>query len=299
MNLEKMSMLSQKIEGVLGTVRTLKEENAKIKRELAAAHATLQDKSLLLETANSNLAECKAALDASVNQANAQSDMLGKREAEVASLNDRVTVLGQQLVEKDGCIESLEAKVRELTSNAELLGGQINEKSELLNAVNAQVIEKDATIASLMTQLNEKNNIIEGLNEQLEAQNEEIAEAQEKFTQLVETIENELGTDIQLDQGENAPAAEDTTEASLENEAEEAVSEDAVAEEVASEEPSAEEPVAEESVEETPVSEPQVDESVSQETEEDIPTIEVHSADENDNDLFASKQEGSQTNFFG
>ena len=294
MNLEKMSMLSQKIEGVLGTVRTLKEENAKIKRELAAAHATLQDKSLLLETANSNLAECKAALDASVNQANAQSDMLGKREAEVASLNDRVTVLGQQLVEKDGCIESLEAKVRELTSNAELLGGQINEKSELLNAVNAQVIEKDATIASLMTQLNEKNNIIEGLNEQLEAQNEEIAEAQEKFTQLVETIENELGTDIQLDQGEDAPAAEDTTEASLENEAE-----DAVAEEVASEEPSAEEPVAEESVEEAPVSEPQVDESVSQETEEDIPTIEVHSADENDNDLFASKQEGSQTNFFG
>ena len=294
MNLEKMSMLSQKIEGVLGTVRTLKEENAKIKRELAAAHATLQDKSLLLETANSNLAECKAALDASVKQANAQSDMLGKREAEVASLNDRVTVLGQQLVEKDGCIESLEAKVRELTSNAELLGGQINEKSELLNAVNAQVIEKDATIASLMTQLNEKNNIIEGLNEQLEAQNEEIAEAQEKFTQLVETIENELGTDIQLDQGEDAPAAEDTTEASLENEAE-----DAVAEEVASEESSAEEPVAEESVEEAPVSEPQVDESVSQETEEDIPTIEVHSADENDNDLFASKQEGSQTNFFG
>ena len=47
------------------------------------------------------------------------------------------------------------------------------------------------------------------------------------------------------------------------------------------------------------VEEPQVDESVSQETEDDVPTIEVHSADEKDNDLFASKQEGSQTNFFG
>ena len=43
MNLEKMSVLSQKIEGVLGTVRTLKEENAKIKRELSQAVAMAQD----------------------------------------------------------------------------------------------------------------------------------------------------------------------------------------------------------------------------------------------------------------
>jgi len=66
-------------------------------------------------------------------------------------------------------------------------------------------------------------------------------------------------------------------------------------------EESAEEPVeeqAEEPVEEA-VEEPQADESLSQETEEDIPTIEVHGADEKDNDLFASKGEGSQTNFFG
>jgi superoxide dismutase len=56
--------------------------------------------------------------------------------------------------------------------------------------------------------------------------------------------------------------------------------------------------VADESAEAV-VEEPQVDESVSQETEDDVPTIEVHSADEKDNDLFASKQEGSQTSFFG
>jgi hypothetical protein len=43
----------------------------------------------------------------------------------------------------------------------------------------------------------------------------------------------------------------------------------------------------------------QIDESVSQEEDEDIPTIEVHGADEKDNDLFASKSEGSQTSFFG
>ena len=291
MNLEKVSMLSQKIEGVLGMVRTLKEENSKIKRELSQAQAVAQDKSLLLEAAKSDLADCKAALDARANQVNAQDEMLNQKDAELASLNEKINVFGQQLIEKDGCIESLNAKVQELNSNADLLNGQVNEKSELLNALNAQIIEKDATIASLMTQLNEKNNTIEGLNEQLQAQNDEIAEAQEKFNQLVATIENELGTDIELDQGdEMAPAAEAATET--------APTEDEFTE-VPTEKPAAaEEQVADESAE-AAVEEPQVDESVSQETEDDVPTIEVHSADEKDNDLFASKQEGSQTSFFG
>lgn len=93
------------------------------------------------------------------------------------------------------------------------------------------------------------------------------------------TIENELGTDIELDQGNDL---ETVDEASAEAPAEE----------------TAEEQVADESAE-AAVEEPQVDESVSQETEDDVPTIEVHSADEKDNDLFASKQEGSQTSFFG
>ena len=39
--------------------------------------------------------------------------------------------------------------------------------------------------------------------------------------------------------------------------------------------------------------------ALDQEPEDDVPTIEVHGADEKDNDLFASKQEGSQTSFFG
>ena len=286
MNLEKMSVLSQKIEGVLGTVRTLKEENAKIKRELSQAQAAAQDKTLLLESAKHDLADCKAALDARANQANAQQEMLNQKEAELAKFVDRVTVFGQQLVEKDGCIESLNDKVRELTEKSEMLNGQVNEKVELLSALNTQVAEKDATIASLMEQLSEKNALVENLNEQLQAQNEEIAEAQEKFNQLVATIENELGTDIDLDQ--DGPAIEPVVD---ETAAEEAPAEDN--EEVAEE--SAEE-VADDATEE-----PQIDESVSQEqeAEEDVPAIEVHGADENDNDLFASRQEGSQTNFFG
>ena len=282
MNLEKMSVLSQKIEGVLGTVRTLKEENAKIKRELSQAQAAAQDKTLLLESAKHDLADCKAALDARANQANAQQEMLNQKETELAKFVDRVTVFGQQLVEKDGCIESLNEKVRELTEKSEMLNGQVNEKVELLSALNTQVAEKDATIASLMEQLSEKNALVENLNEQLQAQNEEIAEAQEKFNQLVATIENELGTDIDLDQ--DGPAIEPVVDEAA---AEEAPAEDN--EEVAEE-------VADDATEE-----PQIDESVSQEqeAEEDVPAIEVHGADENDNDLFASRQEGSQTNFFG
>ena len=283
MNLEKMSVLSQKIEGVLGTVRTLKEENAKIKRELSQAQAAAQDKTLLLESAKHDLADCKAALDARANQANAQQEMLNQKDAEIKNFVDRVTVFGQQLVEKDGCIESLNDKVRELTEKSDMLTGQVNEKSELLGVLNTQVAEKDATIASLMEQLSEKNALVDSLNEQLQAQNEEIAEAQEKFNQLVATIENELGTDIELDDG---PAIEPVVEGS---------------EEAAEETPAEESAEPEEVAEEAPAEEPQMDESVSQETEaeEDVPAIEVHGADENDNDLFASKQEGSQTNFFG
>lgn len=296
MNLEKMSVLSQKIEGVLGTVRTLKEENAKIKRELSQAQAMVQDKTLLLESAKHDLADCKAALDARANQANAQQDMLNRQTTQMEALNEKTVVLGQQLVEKDGCIESLESKVRELTSNQELLSGQINERAETVSALNAQVAEKDATIAKLMEQLSEKNALVDSLNEQLQAQNEEIAEAQEKFNQLVATIERELGTDISLDS--NEPVAEEIAE---EPAAEESVAEESAEAEKSDDDLVFEDVTAENSEAEESVEEPQVDESVSQEqeSEEDVPTIEVHGADEKDNDLFASKQEGSQTSFFG
>ena len=296
MNLEKMSVLSQKIEGVLGTVRTLKEENAKIKRELSQAQAMVQDKTLLLESAKHDLADCKAALDARANQANAQQDMLNRQTTQMEVLNEKTVVLGQQLVEKDGCIESLESKVRELTNNLDLLNGQINERSETVSVLNTQVAEKDATITSLMEQLSEKNSLIDNLNEQLQAQNEEIAEAQEKFNQLVATIEKELGTDISLDS--NEPVAEEIAE---EPAAEESVAEESAEAEKSDDDLVFEDVTAENSEAEESVEEPEVDESVSQEqeAEEDVPTIEVHGADENDNDLFASKQEGSQTNFFG
>jgi len=297
MNLEKVSILSQKIEGILGTVRTLKEENAKAKHEISQARAVAHDKALLLEAAKKELVDCKAALDARANQVNAQQEILNQREQEIAALSDAIAQRDRMLAEKNGFVEELNAKVQELNSGAESLGAQIDEKNEALNTINAQLIQKDATIASLMTQLNEKNNVIECLNEQLQAQNDEIAEAQDKFNQLVATIESELGTDIALDQGE------DVVEPPLEAGAEESgdfLEGDA---DVTLEEPF-EEPAEEVSENAEPdgageLSEPQVDESVSQESEEGNPDVEVHAAEESDNDLFASNKEGSQTNFFG
>ena len=304
MNLEKVSMLSQKIEGVLGLVRTLKEENARIRRELSQAKDEAQDKTMLLDSASKKLADCMAALDARANQANVQQDQLNQKAAEIAELTEKSTVLGQQLIEKDGCIESLNDKVRELSEKTDLLNGQLNEKMELLSALDAQIAEKDSMISNLMEQLSSRGTEIENLNVQLQAQNEEIAEAQERFTQLVETIESELGTDISLDQGD-----EDAEQVASEAADEETLAEEPVAE-TAEEEVSAEDAadvadaqvedsVAETSEESETADDLQIDESVSQEEEEDLPTIEVHGADEQDNDLFASKSEGSQTSFFG
>ena len=133
MNLEKVSMLSQKIEGILGMVRTLKEENARIRRELSQAQAVAQDKTMLLDSANANLADCKAALEARANQANAQQDILNQKETELATLTEKTTVLGQQLIEKDGCIESLNDKVREYAERVELLNSQLIEPTRTTN----------------------------------------------------------------------------------------------------------------------------------------------------------------------
>ena len=312
MNLEKVSMLSQKIEGVLGLVRTLKEENARIQRELSQAKDEAQDKTMLLDSASKKLADCMAALDARANQANVQQDQLNQKAAELAELTEKSTVLGQQLIEKDGCIESLNDKVRELSEKTDLLNGQLNEKIELLSALDAQIAEKDSMISNLMEQLSSRGTEIENLNVQLQAQNEEIAEAQERFTQLVETIESELGTDISLDQGDEdaeqvaAEAADEESlaEAPTAEEAEADLAAESPVEEPAEDAADVADAQVEDSVAETsegsePADDLQIDESVSQEEEEDLPTIEVHGADEQDNDLFASKSEGSQTSFFG
>lgn len=208
MNLEKVAALSQKIEGVLKTVHALKEENATVKRELNATNAALQEKSMRLNSATNDLAKCKSLLDERSCEYNAQTEIIAQKDSELTALNE---------------------KLQSATINAETLSGQINEKSELINVLNTQVSEKDATIENLMQQLSEKNSAINSLNEQLQIQNDEINEAQEKFNQLVATIENELGTDIEIEENgaEQTAQSEQTEPCSQEESIPEVHSEDA------------------------------------------------------------------------
>ncbi|MCQ2091045.1 MAG: hypothetical protein MJY85_00045 [Fibrobacter sp.] len=326
MNFEKVNELSKKIEGVLGTVRALKEENASLKQQLSASQADAQDKTLLLERANANLAECQAALNDQEITTKSQTQSLNTKDLEIEdlkeqlaekdkeseNLKDQIFLLENETKAKDEklqqcagllqesadrikeyeakCIESAdalqasqaqvqegEAKAQEQGAQIEELNKQVSVLEEKRNEMLASVANYIEEIGALKSDIDEKNGLIDSLNSQLQVQADEIAEAQERFNQLVATIETELGTDLTLEQGEATDVQEETLD-ELEEDLVEDVPEEPVVE-------SSEEEVAQE---ETP--------------EEDIPVIEVHPAEEKkeDNDLFSSASNGgSQTNFFG
>ena len=255
MNFEKVNVLSQKIEGVLSTVRTLKEENQSLKQQLAASKASDQDKSMLLEKANENLAACQAALNEEQNQIQSRTQSLNTKDLEIEDLKAKLGEKDEKLQQCVGLLQQSADRIKEYEAKCA-------ESAEALQACQAQVQEGESKVlnlseenGSLKSELEEKIGLIESLNAQLQAQADEIAEAQEKFSQLVATIETELGTDLTLEQTE--------------------------------------EPVERESLEE---------DLVEQETaEEDVPVIEVHPADEKEEDVKgpSASYGGSQTNFFG
>lgn len=172
-----MNLLSQKVDSVLGTVRALREENAKLKLQLANASAQAEDQKNLLDSANAKLADFQAALDARANQAVAQDQIINEKNRDIENLNSQIN-------EKNGIIDSL--------------NGQINEKNGIIDDLNGQVNEKNNIIDCLNGQVAEKNGIIDDLNNQIQNQSTEIAEAQNKFQQLVSTIETELDTEINI-----------------------------------------------------------------------------------------------------
>ena len=57
MNFESMNLLSQKVDSVLGTIRALREENAKLKLQLTHVSAQAEDEKNLLDAANAKLAD--------------------------------------------------------------------------------------------------------------------------------------------------------------------------------------------------------------------------------------------------
>lgn len=349
MNSESLNLLSQKVDGVLTTVRNLRQEAANLKQALAQANSELQDKAMLLETANASLVDCKAALDARANQAAAQDESLVQKQAEIDNLNakinsmtDTVESFNGQLMEKNGIIDALNGQISDKNGTIEAMNGQIAEKNGTIDALNGQIAEKngiidalngqiaekdsalqelnaknaseseslqaqveslraelagkDSAIERLNAELNDKTACIEKMGETIQAQGEEITEAQEKFKQLMDTIEKELGTEFPVCKNFEPPAA---VSAAATTAAPAPAEQSTPAEQPAAapvEEAPAAEPVKEPTVE--PVDDEPVLDFNQISEDEDLP-IEVHGANEKDNDLFSASNGGSQTNFFG
>ncbi len=318
MNLENINLLSQKVDGVLTTVRNLRQENATLKQTLATKEAEMQDRNLVLESLNNEINDCKAALQARANQAAAQDEAINQKQGEIDGLRGELDSANAKITDLQNMLDQTNGNLQNANEKISWLDAGINERDEKLNALqndcmaskanesilnqkieelNRIIAEKDNLIAERDNTIAEKDNAIDvlntekaSLNETILAQGEEIREAQERFKQMVSTIENELGTEIPVDVAFNEqPAAQPEPEEAAQPEpaAPEQVAEPA-AKEVAQPEP---EPVAEPEQ----VAEPE-SHIVPAEDEEDI--IEVHPANEKEPDLFASAG-GSQPGFFG
>ena len=286
MNLENINLLSQKVDGVLATVRNLRQEVASLKGALDGAQADLQDKNLLLSNANAELADCKAALEARANQAAAQDDAINQKQGTIDDLNRSLEDMNAKVIELQNLVnqgnENLENAKNEISRlNGEIAArdeqaGQIQEQENQLRVdlaaskanesiLNGKIEELNKTIAEKDAAIEALNAEKAGLNETIQAQGDEILQAQERFKQMVSTIETELGTEIPV-----RVAFSEDTEAT---------------------------PAEPEAAEEQPGEEPEEQPADNAAAEEEEP-IEIHPANEKEPDLFASNG-GSQTGFFG
>ena len=310
MNLENINLLSQKVDGVLTTVRNLRQENAILKQTLATKEAEMQDRNLVLESLNNEINDCKAALQARANQAAAQDEAINQKQGEIDGLRGELDSANSKITDLQNMLDQTNGNLQNANEKISWLDAGINERDEKLNALqndcmaskanesilnqkieelNRVIAEKDNAIVERDNTIAEKDNAIAALNsekanlnETIQAQGEEIREAQERFKQMVSTIENELGTEIPVDVAFNEQPADGSAGSPTE-----------VPEQVAEPEPAAPEQVAK--PEPVQVAEPE-SHIIPAEDEEDI--IEVHPANEKEPDLFASTG-GSQPGFFG
>jgi len=84
------------------------------------------------------------------------------------------------------------------------------EARQMLEKAQAQLAAKDRELEELYARLESRSNELQSLNNVVKNQGEEIQLAQERFQQLLNTIEAELGTEIPI-----APKAPEMVEGSV------------------------------------------------------------------------------------
>ncbi len=72
------------------------------------------------------------------------------------------------------------------------------EARQMLDKAQAQLAAKDRELEELYARLESRSNELQSLNDVVKNQGEEIQLAQERFQQLLNTIEAELGTEIPI-----------------------------------------------------------------------------------------------------
>ena len=322
MNLENINLLSQRVDGVLATVRNLRQEVATLKQTLEGTKAELEDKNLLLANANAELTDCKAALTARANQAAAQDEALNQKQGTIDELQGSLASANTRIAELEGMISEKDAKLNEANASIDAFNVEIrklydeiresDEANDVLRndcaAAKANEVILNGKLEEMRQLVAEKDSTIEALNaekaslnETIKEQGEEILQAQEQFKQMVSTIENELGTEIpvRVSFADDQDASTDSTGSSADS-----ATNFAPAAEPAEEPTSPAEPATvaldDELEEAKPAEEPEINEPVldfAKIEEEDEP-IEIHPANEKEPDLFASNG-GSPTGFFG
>ena len=132
MNLENINLLSQRVDGVLATVRNLRQEVANLKQALSGAKAELQDRNLVLDSLNAELTDCKAALTA-----RAQVDALLKKTFRPEFLNRLDEIVFYKPLTKDNIFKIIDLQIAQL--NKRLLEKQL--RCTLTEAAKTYIVD--------------------------------------------------------------------------------------------------------------------------------------------------------------
>ena len=157
MNLENINLLSQKVDGVLTTVRNLRQENATLKQTLATKEAEMQDRNLVLESLNNEITDCKAALQARANQAAAQDEVINQKQGEIDGLRGELDGANTKIADLQNMLDQTNGNLQNANEKISWLEAGINERDGKLNAVQNECAAAKANEVLLNQKIEELN----------------------------------------------------------------------------------------------------------------------------------------------